>query len=481
MTQSWKVRCGLLAVLVMILGATVIDARGGSVETGKDGETIITIKLAQGVFPDQTRNDAATQSEIAVVKEFRKRFVQIFTDKYREKYEANPEKYGRINWDNLKIQLEPFSGITVENVETDLLGIAGGLSADVIYVNFRKSNNYIQNSFLYPLDNPEDNYFESLLKPKTDEKQELKDRMKNPDRIHDRIWQVFQRKGPDGVKRIWALPFGDPLGKILLYRKDLFDEHEIDYPDENWTWEDMLAACKKMTDPEKDTYGIRLGRGKHEAWFWIAFLWSAGGEAMVYNEDTDTWKCVFDSREAAVALEFYTRLSTEKWIDKNGKIRRGYAFKDAKAGKKWEDGKIGMNLSYYWEQLGSRINPEQIGLAPLPLGYEFERDGKKIRIRGGELNSRMMGLFADIKSPVVRDAAWEYMKFYGSKDAVEVRTRYMVDAGMGRFVLPNTSANTDIRKSYAWRRPAGKMSSKYLSKQACPNHSEKAATSHTPS
>ena len=39
--------------------------------------------------------------------------------------------------------------------------------------------------------------------------------------------------------------------------------------------------------------------------------------------------CVFDSREAAEALDFYTRLSAEKWTDAEGKVRRGYSSKDA--------------------------------------------------------------------------------------------------------------------------------------------------------
>ena len=33
-----------------------------------------------------------------------------------------------------------------------LMAIAGGVSPDVIYVNFRQSDTYIQNDFLFPLD-----------------------------------------------------------------------------------------------------------------------------------------------------------------------------------------------------------------------------------------------------------------------------------------------------------------------------------------
>jgi multiple sugar transport system permease protein len=36
----------------------------------------------------------------------------------------------------------------------------------------------------------------------------------------------------------------------------------------------------------------------------------------------------------------------------------------------------------------------------------------------------------------VRDAAWEYMKFMGSRQASKIRTDVMVAGGLGRFVNP---------------------------------------------
>jgi len=56
--------------------------------------------------------------------------------------------------------------------------------------------------------------------------------------------------------------------------------------------------------------------------------------------------------------------------------------------------------------------------------------------RGGELNSRMMSLFSQIKDPAVRDAAWEYMRFYEGEEAARLKTRLMVEGGLGRFVNP---------------------------------------------
>ena len=395
-------------------GLFLSPAFAGHIEDRGD-KTIIHVTVFD--LPDPSKTDTFARGEVAGVGAFRARFPEIFAERYREKYKKNPQKYGQHNWDNVEIELRRFSGITVEGTESDLLAIAGGMAPDVLYLNFRKSDNYIQNEFLYPLDIAEDNYLSSM----TEEEINF--------RVNPKLWPVIDRKGVDGEKHVWAMPYGGALGKVLLYRKDLFDEKSIDYPTAEWTWDDLIDAARKITDPERRVSGLLLARGKHESWYWITFLWSAGGEVMEYNEATDEWRCVFDSREAAVALDFYTRLSTEKWTDDTGQLRRGYADKDADdVYQKWDRGEIGMMLSYIDEKVFATINPEVTGMVPVPMGPT----GK----RGGELNSRMMSLFSQIKHPAVRDAAWEYMRFFESEEAVAIKTRIMVEGGLGRFVNP---------------------------------------------
>ena len=48
----------------------------------------------------------------------------------------------------------------------------------------------------------------------------------------------------------------------------------------------------------------------------------------------------------------------------------------------------------------------------------------------------MMGIFAGIEDPVIRDTAWEYIRFYESEDAVRIKTSIMVEGGLGRFINP---------------------------------------------
>jgi multiple sugar transport system permease protein len=415
--RAARLAAGVLGVL---LAVATPAGRAGWIEDAP-GRTIVHVTLWE--LPDPSRTDTYTRAESAGVKEFTRRFPALFAERLKARVQADPGRYGRHDWNRVEVDLHPFSGITVEGVETDLLAIAGGVAPDVMYVNFRKSDTYTGQGFLYPLDKPADGYLASLTQEELDF------------RIHPKIWPVIRRKGPEGEKHVYALPYGGAVGKVLLYRKDLFDERGIPYPDKNWTWDDLYDACRKTTDPARGTYGMRLGRGKHESWFWTTFLWSAGGDVLAYDEPSDTWEAVFDSRNATLALDFYTRLCTEKWIDSAGKPRYGYACKESTTGSvKWDRGEIAMMFDYIDEKFFTSINPDLTGMCPVPLGPPVGPHGE--RIRGAELNSRMMGLFAGIREPLVRDVAWEYIRFYESRDAVEIKTRMMVEGGLGRFVNP---------------------------------------------
>lgn len=385
---------------------------GGSVEK-VDGTTLITVVIP--ALPNASDTSPNARAQLAIVRQFEEDFPRIFKEKYKAKYEADPKKYGKFDWDKVALRLMPFSGLKVEGVESDLMAIAGGNAPDVLYVNFRKSDNYIRNGFLYPLDKLEDGYMSSF----SDE--ELKER------IHPRIWDAIRRKGPHGEEHVWALPTGGFLGRVLAYRKELFDQAGIPYPTAEWTWEDMLDAAKKLTDPSRGTVGISFS--EVVGWDFITFLWSAGGEMMEYNKETDEWRCVFGSKEGALAMDYFITLLMEPWHTPEGQLTRGYAISDSKVGQlKWSRGEVAMQLAYMDERLLGNLDPDLVGLAPVPLGPGGNR--------GAELNSRMYGLFSEIKEPAVRDAAWEYISYQDSDPALALYTKILVEGGMGRFVNP---------------------------------------------
>ncbi|UDQ99155.1 extracellular solute-binding protein [Lentisphaerota bacterium WC36G] len=383
----------------------------GYIEQNKDGKTIIHVTVQR--LPDPESDDFFTQANYQTVKLFIKNFPKVFKEKYAKKYKNNPNVYGDYNWDNVEIQLHNFSGIYFIGVESDLLAIAGGVAPDILYVNFNKSYNYINSNFLYPLDE----YFTEFSQA------ELRRR------IDKRVIPVIYRAKDNDVKKrkhYWALPYGQLLSRFLLYRKDLFQKNNIPYPNENWTWDDFYQAAKKIHDPDNGVYGVFMGLN---GWQWTTFLWSSGGNLMKYSPERQRWYFAYDSEQGAIALDFYIKLLTEKWIDKNGNVMRGYAIKNhIKDTRDWELGKIGMFIHYISERNFKLINPQLVGTALVPKGPT----GK----RGAELNSRMYGIFSGVKSKAVRDAAWEYIKFLNSDKALALNTKLKVNAGVANFVPP---------------------------------------------
>ena len=386
------------------LVASGAAARAGEVEWTAPDAAVVHLTLFD--LPDPARTDPATRAELAVQRAFLAEVPERLAERWRERGETAPEE--------LRVRLHRFSGIQVEGVESTLLAIAGNVAPDVLSVNFRQSDTYVQQGFLHPLDAPGEGYFDAL-----------------PDGERERalpgpVAPVARRAGPDGDVRLWMLPGGPLLGRVVLYRRDLFEAAGVPPPGPDWTWDDFLAACRAIADPAAGVYALGLSRGKHESYLWMPFLWGAGGEALAQDVPGGPWRAVFDSDAGARALDFYIRLTSEPWRDAAGRLQRGYAEKDtALVRLKWRRGQLGMMFSYLDDALFASLNPDLTGMAPLPVGPAG---------RGTEINCRMLGIFAGVKDPHVRDAAWEYIRFQTSPAADALRVRALVESGYGRFV-----------------------------------------------
>ena len=239
-------------IFLFALVCCLFSLHAGYIEVDKNGQTIIHVKAWN--LPDPTNADAVVRARYQVVRAFEQDFPKIFAKKYRAKYKADLKKYGNYNWDDVSIQMDKFSGLKVEGVETDLLAIAGGIAPDILYINFRKSDNYIQSNFVSPLDS----YFESMPKAEFEKYRKSK------------VWPVIYRKGPDKKKHIWAIPSDGVLGRVVVYRKDLFEENNIPFPTKDWTWEDLLRISKNLQTAKKvlmvsdwDQASMSHGSGSH--------------------------------------------------------------------------------------------------------------------------------------------------------------------------------------------------------------------------
>ncbi|MDI6827038.1 MAG: sugar ABC transporter substrate-binding protein, partial [Armatimonadota bacterium] len=319
------------------------------------------------------------------------------TDPWRR---ANRAVFERFQELHPNIKIISASGLQVQGRAAEsglLMAMAGGTAPDVFYVNFRKLHNFINQGFLYPLNE----YIE-----------------KDPEilnKVHPEIRKVITVDG-----KVYSIPWFQCV-QALYYRKDLYKAAGIDPNKPPRTWDEFYEYCKKLTIPEKGQWGFAFSSGPSStAFHWINFLWQAGGD-IVAQDEKGQWHCVFNSPAGVTALNFYKKLMIGKW-KRNGREMIGVATRTATYAQDIEQGKIAQWFAYSTDLVTNRsnLNPSLIGIAPLPAGPAGHAN---------EINAGMWGINATIKDKRVRDAAWEYIKFMASEEADRVRTKAYVEAG----------------------------------------------------
>lgn len=93
----------------------------------------------------------------------------------------------------------------------------------------------------------------------------------------------------------------------LYYNKKLFDKAGLKYPDNTWTWSDLLAAAQKLTI--RDAASGRVTQygwtdSGQNMWPWI---WQNGGT--MFDVERAPTKCTMNSPAAVQAMQFYLDLS----------------------------------------------------------------------------------------------------------------------------------------------------------------------------
>jgi multiple sugar transport system substrate-binding protein len=95
----------------------------------------------------------------------------------------------------------------------------------------------------------------------------------------------------------------------LVYNKTLFDEAGIEYPNADWTWDDLRAAAKALTDPAKQQFGFSypMDASEDSVWHYEPLLWQNGGS--ILNEDNT--QAAFNSPEGVEALEVLRAMAVD--------------------------------------------------------------------------------------------------------------------------------------------------------------------------
>lgn len=196
--------------------------------------------------------------------------------------------------------------------------------------------------------------------------------------------------------QLWGLP-KDVNVNALFYNKDAFDEAGIDYPTDDWTWDDLLAAAQKLTKRS----GGRVERYGFSAPAPFTFIWQNGGE--VFDRNIEPTRVLIDQPAAVEALKFYFDLSAVHGVSPTpAELRQTPQQELFAAGR----------LAMLQDLRAATIVFKQIrdfewGIAPLPQQKQ----------RATILNWAGWAISAQTKEP---EAAWTFLRWLASADGVRI-------------------------------------------------------------
>jgi multiple sugar transport system substrate-binding protein len=97
--------------------------------------------------------------------------------------------------------------------------------------------------------------------------------------------------------------------EVLYYNKDHFDEAGLDYPDENWAWDDLRAAAEALTitaaSGRVERYGLGMEGGKYPQ-----FLLSNGGG--MFDDTFNPTECWLSKPESIAGVEFIAGMMNDE-------------------------------------------------------------------------------------------------------------------------------------------------------------------------
>jgi multiple sugar transport system substrate-binding protein len=180
---------------------------------------------------------------------------------------------------------------------------------------------------------------------------------------------------------------------VLYYNKDVFDKAGLKYPDENWTWDDLLAAAEKLTikDASGKVTQYALGMensGKYDKWV------NQNGGAIL-DDYRNPSKCMLTDPKSVEGVKFFADM-----------IAKGYAMRDADLNQAGGDaGAFQSGLAAMIIQNTSRVSGfnkaglnYDVSVVPIPKG------GKRYNAAGGA--AWVMSAKSDNK-----DEAWTFLQW----------------------------------------------------------------------
>ncbi len=214
----------------------------------------------------------------------------------------------------------------------------------------------------------------------------------------DYIDALQAAKTPDG--KVFGIPHGvNP--NALAYNKKIFKDNNIPFPNDNWTYQDMIDTAKKLTkdtdgDGKTDIYGFQTASSIAQGW--IPWIKSSGGSAL----DTSLTKAAFNDPKT---IEGLTRWADTIHKDKISPTREMQSNQNY-----FQNEKSAMTFLQYSGQVSLNKNKPDLDwdVVKMPIGFNGKRFVPMV------VNQWL--IYSKAK-PEAKEAAWTFLKYYLSDEA----------------------------------------------------------------
>ena len=166
---------------------------------------------------------------------------------------------------------------------------------------------------------------------------------------------IGNASGSDG--RMYGVP-KDKDNVVLVYNKEMFDAAGVEYPNADWTWDDLMDASQKVYDAT-GKYGY-MAYNDEQLGYWN-FVYQNGG----YILDPETnLRAGYTQPATAEAIKYYVNIQKNEWCPDQT------FFAETSPGTAFFSGMGSMFFEGSWNLLPELINyPDMVGkwdIAPLP-------------------------------------------------------------------------------------------------------------------
>lgn len=202
-------------------------------------------------------------------------------------------------------------------------------------------------------------------------------------------------------EKVWGVPHGiNPIG--LAYNKTVFDNAGVDYPTNDWTYQDLVDTAEKLT--KDGVYGFLAGGSITVGWY----PWIRSADGMALDESREN--AVFDDEKSMKGITAWADLVKNKispTISEQNDM--------GKAPTMFANNKAAMMFVQYSEIAGNfAANFPDLDYDTVMIPKTFDGSGRYVPAVGNTwmINAR--------SSAEAQEAAWLWIEHYLSDEVQEI-------------------------------------------------------------